>query len=59
MRENTSGKPILYEIVAFSEDYRIMRLKESQFQYSQKEIEECYHLFKNENVTYLGLAEQC
>jgi len=53
LRENSSGNPMIYEISAFSEDYRTMKLNEIGLQCSQITINGYYHSFKNENVTYL------
>lgn len=52
-RKESAGTPMLYEVESFSKDYRVMKLKELQFQYSQKDVKNCFRSFKNENVIYM------
>jgi len=54
LRERSNGRPKMYEIASFSNDYRVMKLIEPMFNYSQNDVEEYYHIFKNEKVLYLS-----
>jgi len=53
LREESYGNPMMYEIESFSEDYRLMHLKELSFKFSENDLYGCYQSFKNENITYL------